>query len=342
MVGFGSMLKDYLEYNRITQSEFADMLGISQKHVSEIINGSTRISEELMVAISLITDIDINVIAYMENKKDMHNYLINKFKNEKDIKTFLNSYCIKEMEERNWIKLKHKDDLTTTALDLLNFLKIKSFDIETSYMNNRILYKKNEDADMKKILLWVRHCDSLIANINVPIYQASKLPDLINELLLESKKEFNKESIIKLFNKYGIILVLEDALKGSKVRGCTSVKVKTPVIYLTSYFKTKDSFYFTLFHEIGHIKSDYNKLINKILIYEEDETSKDEFALNIMIDKRIKEEINKMEYFDNQVINDLSKNYNISKSFIVGYLARINKISYKSKIYNDNIERITF
>ena len=38
----------------------------------------------------------------------------------------------------------------------------------------------------------------------------------------------------------------------------------------TRYFKEKESFYFTLYHEIGHIKGDYNKLKNKIIINDND------------------------------------------------------------------------
>ena len=78
MSGFGSMLRDYLEYYKISQSEFADRLGITQKHMNEIINGKTKISPELMVLISLLTNIDINLIMYAEKKKETYEMLINR------------------------------------------------------------------------------------------------------------------------------------------------------------------------------------------------------------------------------------------------------------------------
>ena len=46
MSGFGSMLNDYLEYHKISQTEFADRLGISQKHMNEIINDLNIIYEK--------------------------------------------------------------------------------------------------------------------------------------------------------------------------------------------------------------------------------------------------------------------------------------------------------
>ena len=76
MSGFGSMLRDYLEYHKISQTEFADRLGISQKHMNEILNDKTNLSLELMIAISLLTNIDVNLIHYVENKRKVYNELI--------------------------------------------------------------------------------------------------------------------------------------------------------------------------------------------------------------------------------------------------------------------------
>ena len=81
MIGFGSLLRDYLDYYKISQTDFADRLGISKKHLNNIINGKVGISEELMVAISLITDIDIKLIVFAEKQRRVHNYLYENFNN---------------------------------------------------------------------------------------------------------------------------------------------------------------------------------------------------------------------------------------------------------------------
>ena len=68
------MLRDYLEFYKISQTDFAERLGISTKHMNEILCGKTNISEELMLGISLITDIDVNLIFYVESKKRIYDY----------------------------------------------------------------------------------------------------------------------------------------------------------------------------------------------------------------------------------------------------------------------------
>ena len=62
------------------------------------------------------------------------------------------------------------------------------------------------------------------------------------------------------------ILHVKKALTGTKIRGCFRVKGKQPAIYVTDNYAGKDSFFFELFHELGHCKSDYNEGKNKVII----------------------------------------------------------------------------
>ena len=172
MISFGDVLQDYLEYYKITQTDFADRLGISHKHMNEIINGNTKLSQELMIAISLLTNIDVNYIFLVEQKRELYDYLYKRFNTEKDIKKFLNSFHINEMSKKKWIKLKDKTSVVQNALDLLYFMKLKDFDMYDEYVNKRILYKKSDSADLNKIYLWLRHCDNLVCDVNVEKYSS--------------------------------------------------------------------------------------------------------------------------------------------------------------------------
>lgn len=335
MSGFGSILRDYLEYHKISQTDFADRLGITQKHMNEIINGKTSISLELMMIISLLTDIDVNLIYYVENKKNVYNKLINKYKNDKEINKLLNSYYINEMEKRGWIKLKDKSSLVQKYLDLVEFLKVKDLDTFNSYINKRYLFKKKDDSNDIKISLWINHCDNMINKENIINYNSNKFDLLLKELRNERMKKYNEQEIINILRKYGIILYIEDALKGSKIRGCCKVMVDTPVIYITKYYKEKSSFYFTLYHELMHIKKDFNMLKNKIYINENEEKI-DELALEEMIPNIIYKKI--LEDYSNR--DKIALANKIPLCFLYTRLAKEKIIKYNSKEYLNNIERI--
>lgn len=335
MNGFGSMLKDYLEYHKISQTDFADRLGISQKHMNEIINDKTNLSLELMITISLLTNIDVNLIYYVENKKRVYQQLMKQYKSEKEINKMLKSYSINEMEKRGWIKLKDKTSFIQKYLDLIEYIKMKDLNTFSSYLEKRYLFKKKDDSNPIKVALWIKHCDDMIQNIDISSYDSSKFDLMLNELREERMKKYNEKNIISLLNKYGIILYIEDALTGSKVRGCCKVMCDTPVIYLTKYYKEKSSFYFALYHELMHIKKDYSMLKNKVLI-DSDEKEIDELALNEMIPKDIYE---KLINSNLNIEKTLYKN-KIPLDFFYTRLAFEGKIKYNSKEYLNHIEKI--
>lgn len=337
MRGFGSMLKEYLEYYKISQTDFADRLGISFKHMNEILNENANISVDLMMAISLMTNINPNLIFRIENQKKVGNYLLEKYHNEKNINEFLNSFYLKELVERKWLKLKLESSFAQKAVDLLDYLSIRSFDLLDDYLDKKVLYKKKDDANLTKIYLWIKRCDSLINGKEINEYKKENLSKLLNELKKERVNSFNEQKLINIFNKYGIYLVIENALKGSKVRGCMMVKTNNPAIYITKYKNEKSSFYFTLYHEIGHIKTDYNKAKNKIIVDEDNnEKELDLFALNEMIDKNIWDKI-KNDLNNSQIICNKEK---IPLSFLYTRLAYEGIIKYDSKEYNNHKECI--
>lgn len=338
MIGFGNMLKDYLEFNKITQSDFAKRLDISQKHMNEILNENADMSLDLMLAISLITDIDIDLIVFVENKKRIGNYLYKKFKTDKEINKYLNTMHINELKKKEWIKFKDIDNPVQKAMDLLSFLKIKNFESMEKYNDEKIMYKKADNADKFKILLWIRRCDQLIMNQEVSSYNSKNFNNVIEELKKEQNNKFSIDNITSILNKYGIYLAIEDALVGTKIRGCMQVKNTNPVIYLTKLYKDKSSFYFTLYHELGHVKTDYMQARNKIIVYnEKTENKADTFALNTMIDEKIWEQI---KTSNEETIKNISNKNNIPMCFIISRLAKEKYISYTSEFYNNYKEQI--
>ncbi len=75
MNGFGSILRDYLDYHKISRTDFANRLGISKKYLNEIINSKTNLPIELIISISLLTDIDANLIYSIENRKNTNDII---------------------------------------------------------------------------------------------------------------------------------------------------------------------------------------------------------------------------------------------------------------------------
>jgi len=157
---------------------------------------------------------------------------------------------------------------------------------------------------------------------------------------LAYKEGFELEKIKEVLNKYGIYFVCEKALPGTKIRGCFKVKGKQPAVYVTDNYAGKDSFFFELFHELGHCKSDYNEGKNKIIIdgNEKKEEKADKFALEVMIPENVWNEIINGKIEKNK-LEKISQTEKIPMSFIVGRLAKKDLITYRSRLYQDNYQK---
>ena len=66
----------------------------------------------------------------------------------------LDSYCLKEMEEKGWIRLKDKKSFTQKYMDLIEFLNVKDISTFDSYLDKRFLFKKKDNSNNIKIYLW--------------------------------------------------------------------------------------------------------------------------------------------------------------------------------------------
>ena len=324
MLGFSRYLKDYLEFNNISQTEFASRLGISQKHMNELLNGKMSITLERAAQIYHLTNIPIEFIINAENRKNITEYLLNKYGSEKQVQEVIKKeFFMNELLKRNWIDFKDTTNSIQNYMDLLDFLKVSNLEA-LNMVQEKTLFKKSGE-NINKLSLWIARCDELSKNQKVKEYIPVSFNFLIQDLKEEAYKDFSIENIQKILNDYGIYFVVEKALLGTKVRGCFKVKSKNPAIYITKNYSSKDSFFFELFHELGHCKSDYNEAKNKVIVEgnEKQEKRADEFALNTMIDKEVWLQIEN-DYNEENILK-ISKQNKIPMSFIVGRLAMLKK-----------------
>lgn len=340
MVYFGKYLKDYLEFNNISQSEFAMRMGITQKHMNELVNGKTNITLEMAANIERLTGINSSFIINIENTRRMKEKILNQYEDTKILKKeIFKKYYVSELKKNHWIQFKDETDILQICIDILDFLKIKDFQIVPK-LEEQVLFKKTGN-DFNKIALWIAHCDEVVKEQEVKEYNSYNLLFLVKDLKEYAyNKPINITEIKEILNQYGIYFACEKAITGTKVRGAFKVKGKQPAVYITDNYAGKDSFFFELFHELGHCKTDYNEGKNKIIIdgNEEKERKADQFALEMMVGQDIWEKIEKANLDENK-IKEISKNYQIPMSFIVGRLVKMNKISYNSRLYRENYQK---
>ena len=334
---FGIYLKDYLDYYNISITDFAERIGTTSKSLIDIIDGRISISQNMIYNIAFISDISVSFIENLESSLIIDKKISNFIKEKQiSIRKYLNSFNYKELKEKYELKYRDEKDDYDIAEDILKYLRIN--DPSLLYKeDNTILYKSKCDKP-ELLALWLERCYRLSQEQQVTEYKKENIEHLVNFIRNEAKQNsFNEKKLIKEFNNNGIYLVIEDDLKGSKIRGAFKVLNTKPAIYITRKHKRIADIYFALLHELAHCKTDFNRAkrgsIVSLFDYKSDsdyEIRADQTALNWMVSDEIY----------NNIIKGNNYKYEIM-SFLVYRLALDKIVSYNSNIYQDNNKLIT-
>lgn len=291
LVPTGNIIKEYLEEYGITQKDLADRINSSEKHISNVIKGKNRLTEEF--ALKLEKVISEVPASYWLNYEAKYREQLAR---EEEL-VAINKWNLKEISKRFHFKEVFKGldiSLTEQAIEMLKLLKISDFD-NFDNVYNKIAVDFMEDGGEKEALaIWLNMCESEIEIQNNDIdnvqYKEHNVKESLKKFKLLSnnnKTESSINSCRKLCNKLGIYFVFCEAVTNSKVRGALTTYKNHPAIYISGRFKSHSNTWFAFIHEIGHLLLHYNK--NELIVsYEDTENDKEkeanQFARDFFID----------------------------------------------------------
>ncbi|MBE6150061.1 MAG: helix-turn-helix transcriptional regulator [Firmicutes bacterium] len=329
-IRFIEILKDYLSEHNISNKEFSTRIGITPKHLIDILSGNVELSASVIHSISIVTNIPVEYILKLEENYRME-CEIEQFlsKNNITLTQYLNKFSYRELIKNDWIRFIHVDNKMTSMMDILKYLRVTN--PESLYkLDKNILYKsKNDKPEM--LMVWLERCFRIASGQKVDKYDNENI-DILVKFIIDNAKEgkFNENDLIEKFNENGIQLVIQTDLPGSKIRGAFKVNKDTPSIYLTHKYKRIADIYFALLHELAHCKSDFNKAKATSLVSydgEKCEDKADKQALNWMVDD---------EYYKKVITNcnyDIDNERKYPKSFILYRLALDKYIDFSNEYY---------
>ena len=156
-IRFKDLLNDYLEYSHITNKEFASRLGITPKHLIDILSGKQSLSAEIIEKISMITNIPIEYIYKMEADSFLEDDIENYLKVHKLTATeFLKKWEYRFLIKNNYIYFSDTENKMNIIKDIVLYLRVPT--IEQIYkIDNGAFYKSKNDKP-ELFLLWLEIC----------------------------------------------------------------------------------------------------------------------------------------------------------------------------------------
>lgn len=279
------------------QAELAETTGITKSVVCDVIKGNRSITAEMAVLVEYAIGIPAFYLLQVQAKHD-----IDTASNSQRVQSMMSSIyewqAIKRilplavLKKMNKIKGNVQDNVKT-VFEMFNvtsseeLLALKSSEQE-AYL--RRSFKVHFDDST--LFTWKHHCfyESSKVEVNKPFNKESiaLLGKELIRIFYENHNTFDR--VKNAFFQAGIRLLYIDKVGQLPVDGMSFWRDNNPTVVLTCRMKHIDSFAFSTFHELGHVKYHLKKDDKAFINFDTADRDKieaeaDEFALNAFISK---------------------------------------------------------
>jgi plasmid maintenance system antidote protein VapI len=325
----------------MSQSELAERMGRPKKTINEIVKGKAEITIDTALQMELVLGTPARF--WIERERLYREYLARKNENQrlKGDLGWLKQIPYQQMTKLGWLKF--YEDKIAQLREILNFFAVASPEQweEIWGKNLSVDFRKSQifESDRGAITAWLRQGEIEAAKINCADYNSVKFRDALQQIrsLTVKSIEIFKPQMIELCAEAGVALVFVPELPKTRVCGATRwLGSQKALIQLSDRYKTNDHFWFSFFHEAGHILLHGKRdLFLEVKDCQDNikEKEADTFAANLLVDPRDWEIFIATNPQSKKAINQFAEQVGIHPSIIVGRLQHNQIISYKNCNY---------
>lgn len=279
----GEMLADKLEEMGLDANELASKMGYTPKTINEILTAKCRVTPEMAFSLEVATGISQSVWLNMQM---MYDEFLSRKKIEESLKNqakWPKFFPIAELNPRKWIDDINKNNGVLPILKYFGISTPKAW--KDYYFGNRLKVAFRislaETEDPYAASVWLRRGEILADQIQMEKQNDKKVRSAIKkampqfvelaradverwEALRRQKslpkpkigEDFIDEGMHKLQElgaTLGIKVLYAQNFKSAPIHGMARWYKDIPVIQLHDRFKDRNAFWFTFFHELGHI-----------------------------------------------------------------------------------------
>ncbi|MCL1673006.1 ImmA/IrrE family metallo-endopeptidase [Elizabethkingia ursingii] len=323
----------------------------SKIHLDDLLDGKVYINKEVASVLAVLFKNSEN---FWINKQLIYDERVNNLDSlEKE--EWIKSLPIKEIIEEGFLDSKH--DLYEKCL---NFFDVHSiFDWKIKYLkNSNLSFRKSEGFDSKKssVITWLRMGELHIKNVEYPKYNRERFEYLlendIKDLTRKNSPKIFIPKLVELCHSCGVKLSIQKAPKNCKVYGVTKFSNEgNPLMILSFRYLSDDQFWFTFFHEAGHVILHEKKFLNfeeKSITETSEEFQQEEleanlFAEEVLVPFHLKNKLSSINGNKKKLIA-FSMEANVSPGIVVGQLQNKKYISqsylnaYKRRFSREDID----
>ena len=328
----GETIADLLEERSLTQKELAKRSGVSEPFLSDVIRGKKDISKGLAMGLEYALGVPGSFWLNLQANYDAELLILQEEESIRDgERTVLKSlHDVVNYLRKTAVITGSTDE--QTIIQLRKHLRVSSLSVLRE-LAPAGAFRMSESAPINPDVLgaWLCLCKLHGQDTNTAqIFDKAKTDLLVNDLkdIMCSMKGDPQRVLKSLFARYGIDFTVMHNFRGAPVQGYIERKENGSYLMVTTLRGAyADIFWFSLFHELGHIvNGDLNKQASYVDAADSSdrdrENAADQFACDALIHPEDYSAFVKNGSFSLSSINEFAKNQNVPAYIVIGRLQK--------------------
>lgn len=332
----GYYIKEIVEESGLTQEDFAKRLDTTPKNLSLLIRGEQNLSIDIAMKLSRMMGTSVN---YWLNLQNAYDALIAEFRSEEelaeernvfkyfDYKFFRDNFGLPDLPRK-------RDEQIKEVRRFLNVATLTVLCRRDMAVSFRSQAEGLTEANTIKANAMVQIATNKALKTDAPKFNKRKFEEAAQYALTLTRNHEEFYLLIrKAFLEAGVIFVILPNIVGSKTNGATKKVGDNIMLMVNDRRLYADSFWFTLFHEIGHIiNGDYGISFEKESGEQED--AADKFAEDSLIPDEQYKKFIECGRFDLQSIRCFANTIDRDPGIVLGRLQNDKKVDFNDLLVN--------
>lgn len=335
----GRFIRDRLEERNWTQEELATVLGITPKHLGQVMSGEKALTYDLAQKLGATFDTSAQFwtnlyLSYLHWAEEENEAL-----QETEVRSLIHSRMpIRDMVKKGWLpKTKSVAELKKKVLAFWGKVKL-----DFSFIDEKIqpcLNRKSEaynQFNASYAATWYHKARMEAAQHKVSRYNPQKLVTLVERIHTYTGQEKGIVHFLEELEACGVKFFVLPHLEKTYLDGAAFMDGKNPVVIYTGRYKRIDNFWFTVAHEIAHVLKhlgpDCPFILDNLKDGHVDEL---EMEANRLASEWLKYpeavswvQSNRGAYVSSSLVNDCAVEYGIHPALVIGALAHEKEVGY--------------
>lgn len=334
----GEILEETLEARGMKKRDLAEKCGLNVKTMSQIINGKASITPETALQLERVLGISANIWSNLNTSYRLFKAKLTARKEFSKHEEWLKQLPIAQLTRRGIIQ--HKNDPVEIIEQLLDFFGVGSIATwQERIEHTQVAFRRSPSFQSSpgSVATWLRIGELRAQDVDCSPYNKFKFLKALREirgLTCEDPAVFAPK-MKRLCAGAGIALVFVSELPKTHLSGATQwIDKDKALIMLSLRYKSDDHFWFSFFHEAGHILHHSKKSIfideEKMELNEKEEGA-NQFASDMLISNKMYSSfVTNRKYETATGIWDFAQQAGIAPGIVVGRLQHDSIIPFRS------------